>query len=98
MANVCLEFFPDEIRNRQIIRLFCSLGTYLSFPALQKKKSHQRDTNSVRVGKKSTGNGNNLKIACYTRGSGNQKVAGGPLETVTTPSDLSETLSRVITR
>ena len=74
MANVCLEFFPDEIRNCQIIRVFGSLGTYLSFPALQKR--HQRDTNSVRVGKKSTGNGNNLKIAWYPRGSGSQKVAG----------------------
>lgn len=91
MANVCLEFFPDAIRNRQIIRLFCSLGTYLSFPALQKKATKEIQIVSG-LGRRAQGmerNGNNLKIACYTRGSGNQKVAGEPLETVTTPSDLS---------
>lgn len=38
MANLCLEFFPDKTHNHQIIRLFCSLGTYLSFPESKKKK------------------------------------------------------------
>lgn len=37
MANLCLEFFPDKTHNHQIIRLFCNLGTYLSFPELKKK-------------------------------------------------------------
>lgn len=95
MANLCLEFFPDKTHNHQIIRLFCNLGTYLSFPEL-KKKYHREDTNSVRVGKKkSMGNGNSQNSLVLKK-RWEPKDGWLTFQNVTIHYDLSESLATVI--
>lgn len=97
MANLCLEFFPDKTHNHQIIRLFCSLGTYLSFPESKKKKKkcHWGDTNSVRVGKKKSMRNGNSQNSLVLKRRWEPKDGWLIFQNLTIHCDFSESLATV---
>lgn len=74
MANLGLEFFPDKTCNHQIIRLFCNLGTYLSFPELKNATEGIQIVSELE--RKRTRGMEILKIAWFWRGKGSRKMAG----------------------
>lgn len=66
MANLCLEFFPDKTHSHQIIRLFCNLGTYLSFPELKNATEGIQIVSGL-GSKKSMRNGNSQNSSVLKR-------------------------------